>query len=563
MHAAVFGMTVVLGLYATRRYLREDRRLPVLAFAVLMFSLSFWELMSFVIEMVVSREFKLIAYNITNAIAIPVYLFSLLFFALAFAERQRWIKWAVTVSAAVLVGLSALLLVRPEFLYESRGLVTRGPVTVLGVTFEEFVLHDRKLNLSFRLYALYAYAVTLASGGIILRYVLTKADELRTEQSALIAIGIGTPMVVNVLVFLRVLPPSPNITDVGFGVTAAAFAVAIFRYQLFELPPVSRHQLIRGFDDPFVFVDDDDEVVYTNPTARQVFDVETDWRGMDATEFFGPHAGAIQPFYPDESTEDGTLEIEGSDRYFDVKRTSVRTPDGNVSGHIVALRDVTKLERTNRRLDQFTSTVSHELRTPLNEAMVRTDRLAREYPDERTESVEAALDRMESVIDNMLTLAHSQADIEETETCSLEPLLKGVWASVRTDGAELECHVGDAAVDADPVRLFQVLENLLRNAIVHNDSPLTVRVGLIDGDPDSGECAGFYVEDDGKGIPEPERDEVFDHGYTRGRGGNGYGLSIVRHIVDAHGWTIGVTDGADGGARFEITGVDAGPVRRR
>ena len=63
---------------------------------------------------------------------------------------------------------------------------------------------------------------------------------------------------------------------------------------------------------------------------------------------------------------------------------------------------------------------------------------------------------------------------------------------------------------------------------------------------------GFYIEDDGNGIPSERRDEVFKHGVTSSEGGTGFGLSIVADIAKAHGWTVSVTDGTDGGARFEF-----------
>jgi signal transduction histidine kinase len=63
------------------------------------------------------------------------------------------------------------------------------------------------------------------------------------------------------------------------------------------------------------------------------------------------------------------------------------------------------------------------------------------------------------------------------------------------------------------------------------------------------------VEDDGPGIPENERENVFERGYSRAKEGTGYGLSIVNQIAQAHSWDIHVTDGSEGGARFEITGV--------
>ena len=70
---------------------------------------------------------------------------------------------------------------------------------------------------------------------------------------------------------------------------------------------------------------------------------------------------------------------------------------------------------------------------------------------------------------------------------------------------------------------------------------------------DDGE--GFYVADDGPGIPENKRDEIFEAGYTTGEEGTGLGLAIVRSIVEAHGWEISAAESGGGGARFEIRGV--------
>jgi signal transduction histidine kinase len=82
----------------------------------------------------------------------------------------------------------------------------------------------------------------------------------------------------------------------------------------------------------------------------------------------------------------------------------------------------------------------------------------------------------------------------------------------------------------------------------HAGVSVTVRVGPIEN--------GFYIEDDGQGIPETDRERIFDHGYTTREEGIGYGLSIVRSIIDAHGWEITATEAAHGGARFEVSDVD-------
>jgi len=66
------------------------------------------------------------------------------------------------------------------------------------------------------------------------------------------------------------------------------------------------------------------------------------------------------------------------------------------------------------------------------------------------------------------------------------------------------------------------------------------------------DSGGFYVEDDGPGIPEKNREEIFDRGVTTEDDGTGFGLAIVDVIVGAHDWSITVTDSETGGARFEI-----------
>jgi signal transduction histidine kinase len=92
-----------------------------------------------------------------------------------------------------------------------------------------------------------------------------------------------------------------------------------------------------------------------------------------------------------------------------------------------------------------------------------------------------------------------------------------------------------------------VFENLFRNAIEHGGEDVTVTVGAID--------AGFYVADDGPGIPADERTDVFGLGVTTDTDGTGFGLAIVERIVEAHGWTIDYVDSEDGGARFEVTDI--------
>jgi signal transduction histidine kinase len=159
--------------------------------------------------------------------------------------------------------------------------------------------------------------------------------------------------------------------------------------------------------------------------------------------------------------------------------------------------------------------------------------------------VEHALDRVETLVGDLLTLAREGQTVEDLEPVALTELAGETWRTVRTADAQLELE--DAAIDvlADEGRLKQVLENLFHNAIQHGDD-VTVRVGVDD---------GVYVADDGPGIPPDDRDEVFDYGYSTREEGSGYGLAIVRSIVEAHVWEIEAGESAQGGARFDISGV--------
>ena len=206
-----------------------------------------------------------------------------------------------------------------------------------------------------------------------------------------------------------------------------------------------------------------------------------------------------------------------------------------------------QLERQNERLEQFASVVSHDLRSPLNVARGRVELAQGDGEPEHLEDALDAMSRMEALIDNLLTLARGDDTVGEVEGVDLADAAADAWDVVSTPGATLEV-AATGTVEADPSRHVQLLQNLFRNAAEHGGSDVTVTVGDL---PD-----GFFVADDGPGIPPERHDEVFDAGYSTGRDGHGLGLQIVEAIAESHGWSVALSDSADGGARFEIAGVD-------
>jgi len=241
--------------------------------------------------------------------------------------------------------------------------------------------------------------------------------------------------------------------------------------------------------------------------------------------------------------------VDGTRRY------RVRNvPDGDegfliytdVSERVDRIRE---LEADNEQLESFASVVAHDLRNPISIAERYLDR-AREGGDaEDFDRVADSLERMRTLIDDVLGLAREGEAIDETERVTLESVVEPAWETVETDGATLELGDGTTTLKTDPSRLRQSVENLFRNAIEHGGPGVSVRVGTLDD--------GFYVEDDGPGIPDDERADVFEPGVTSSTEGTGLGLAIVERVAEAHGWEITATEGTDGGARFAVTGIDS------
>ncbi|KAA9399156.1 PAS domain S-box protein [Haloarcula sp. CBA1130] len=271
---------------------------------------------------------------------------------------------------------------------------------------------------------------------------------------------------------------------------------------------------------------------------------------------------AVESLYdnPEMTSRD---EIELADgRVFDRYTAPVVGEDGTHFGRLWTFRDITErkerereLARQNERLEEFVNVVSHDLRSPLQVAGSRLMLAQEECDSEHLESIDNAVRRMNDIVDDVLKLAREGVDIGETEPLDLRETADAAWriAADNADDAELR-YVADEkrnwTIEADSDRLSGLFENLLGNATEHAGPSVTVSVGHLDDRP------GFYVADDGPGIPADERERVLEPGYSTADDGTGFGLRIAKQIAEAHGWEIRVTDSEDGGARFEIIGVD-------
>ena len=220
-------------------------------------------------------------------------------------------------------------------------------------------------------------------------------------------------------------------------------------------------------------------------------------------------------------------------------------------------RMLDRLDQSQRSQQRFISDASHELKSPLA-SLRQYAEVARTYPDRMTaaelaEAIEDEGGRLERIVRGMLVLARADEGSLRSgdEAVDLDDLVLPEVQRLRAStGLAVEASIEPARVRGDAGMLGQVVRNLVDNAARHARSSVVLTL--------SG-AGVLTVEDDGAGIPESERERVFerfvrlDEARGRDAGGSGLGLAIVREIVAAHGGTVTVDASAHGGARFTVT----------
>ncbi|WP_276271721.1 PAS domain-containing protein [Haloarcula litorea] len=225
-----------------------------------------------------------------------------------------------------------------------------------------------------------------------------------------------------------------------------------------------------------------------------------------------------------------------------------------------------ELERSNESLQQFAYVASHDLQEPLRMVSSYVDLLETEYGDqldeEAREYMAFAVDgarRMQDMIDGLLTYSRVQTDAEEFAEIDAEAVVEETLTALQLHvaDADAEVTVGDLPnVEADRDQLGQVFQNLVKNAVTYaaEDGDERPRVEIT-GEVDE-EMVRFRVSDNGPGVPEAVRDDifrVFTRGGTHDSEGTGIGLPVCERIVHRHGGDIRVVSTPDEGATFEFT----------
>ena len=322
--------------------------------------------------------------------------------------------------------------------------------------------------------------------------------------------------------------------------------------------------VIKALSDAVYVVDEDGRFRYVNEEFTELvgYDRETilgntpslikDGNSVERAEH---HLGRLlSSDGPETVTFEVTIQPRTGDPIVCEDHMGVLPYDGEeFDGSVGVLRDVTEhkqyeqeLEAQNERLEEFASIVSHDLRNPLAVAEGHLELAKGGNENGHLAKAADAIERSQALIDDLLTLAREGDQVDEVKAVDLGEVAKKSWQTTETAHATLNVDEPEF-VEADRGRLRELFENLYRNAVEHGGDDVTVHVGAMED--------GFYVSDTGSGIPESARDEVFEAGYSTTDDGTGFGLRIVEQITKAHAWEVSVTESTEGGARFDITGV--------
>ncbi|WP_435124558.1 PAS domain S-box protein [Halobaculum sp. D14] len=322
-------------------------------------------------------------------------------------------------------------------------------------------------------------------------------------------------------------------------------------------------------------LDEDGRVTSWNEGARRL-------KGYDEEEVLGEH---LSTFYPPEYREQGRAETllgtaaenghaedegwrvrkDGSRFWANVDLTARYDDDGDLVGYTKITRDMTErrereqaLTEQREQLEFMNRILRHNLLNGLNVVNARADILGGHVDDdyeEHLDTVTQRVDDMADLIETMRSFVETvvEGDERELEAVGLRDVLASEVEKTRTGYDDVDVSFDeppDVAVLADDL-LGEVFENVLTNAVVHNDADVAEIDVSVDVDP---ETVRVHVGDNGPGIPDDEKREVVEKGVKGLQSpGSGFGLYLVKELLEAYGGDVDIADNDPRGTVVTVT----------
>jgi len=585
---AYSGSALIGGLLAVSLLVKYDRRQPAFTFGVFLLVVGFWAA-TYVGYLVAETEAWLLFFIQLSYLSVVTVPLVWITFALQYTDREAWLsRRRLALLSIVPAGILVLVWTAESHSLFYADMIVR---TIDGVA-----LLETPPAIGHRVNIVYSYGLLLVGTGLIVSETVT-TNRLYRRQSLVLLACLSTPWLANGLFHLGFRPiPTADLTPVVFVIIGIPLAVIVQRAELTGFVPVAHERVFHTLDDPVFVVTTSNRVLDANRAARELVDTADDpLEGRDLIELLPEpllDGGDLHPAL--DGAMECVIEVDGTPRQYIARlRGTESASQDDPRGRILSLTDITlqkaqqeSLEAKNEQLERLAGVVSHDLATPLATGESLLHLIKADLDSSHSEvhqsvsDLEAVHRRLRAFAEGLPALARESTDVKTPADCDLETVARAAWGVVDTGSLELTVE-STCSLAADASRLQQAFENLFVNSVEHGSTSShrdsradnsvehgstgsqrqsgdaaehatveksgtkNVRVGRLDSDD------GFYIEDDGPGIPTDRREDLLDFGVSTG-GGSGYGLAIVRTIVEAHGWSLSVTDSETGGARFEV-----------
>ncbi|HWQ66528.1 MAG TPA: histidine kinase N-terminal 7TM domain-containing protein [Methanospirillum sp.] len=409
---------------------------------------------------------------------------------------------------------------------------------------------------------LYTYLLFLLGIGILLHTTFRNKGPY-LKQNLLLSAAVCIPLIGQGIyaIFIRELDgidPTPALLSLA----GIIIGLAMYRFDLFDLVPIGREQVIESMAEGMAVIDQPGRIVDMNPSLQGMLSV-TD-------TLIGRYISEIIPGWP---VCHQIVSITGSDgeiRNLAISCSDIKDHNGTILGTTLIFRDVTSehqmqtelmknaatLEMTSKalctaniRLQLMTSITRHDI---LNQITVQRGYLDLAMGSSDPNLLSKAIHRAYDAAGNINDLISFTKECQEIGTqtplwLNLGDLIRKISGQFRQSSVQIINEVPEGvAIFADPL-LEKVLYTLLDNAIRYGVT-LTSVWFKIEKDRDTGRYT-LICEDDGQGIPADEKEKIFRQGYGKN---TGFGLFLSKEILAVNECVITETGVAGGGARFEI-----------
>ncbi|HET9588332.1 MAG TPA: ATP-binding protein [Anaerolineales bacterium] len=332
-----------------------------------------------------------------------------------------------------------------------------------------------------------------------------------------------------------------------------------------QISEAERSRLELVFDhihDSVMLLDKEKNILLLNPSMCRNF-------GLNAKTSIGqPVLGVLK--HPDLLALLTRADTQHSLNYYEVTFPDGRIGNAQITeiddvGYAVTMQDITYLKEMDRVRSEFVHTVSHDLRSPLTSVMGYSELMERVGPLNENQldflnRIREGIQHITSLVNDLLDLGNVEAGFDtQREFVQLEGVLSYtldmLQGQIKSKRLQVHTDIGQSlpAVRANPIRLRQVLDNVVGNAIKYSNVNGEVRISM----RSQSDQVILQVTDDGPGIPPTDQPYIFDKFY-RGSNispeieGSGLGLAIVRRIVENHQGRIWVESTIGKGSSFFI-----------